>query len=71
MQHNQQVIVHLQTAGDVYLDWVITAMFYTALHLVDQVLYITPVSTLVITVSAMQPSPNNLLWHRFIATIGS
>jgi hypothetical protein len=38
-QHNQQVIAHLQMAGDIYLDWVITAMFYTALHLVDQVLY--------------------------------
>ena len=39
VQHNQQVIAHLQAADDVYLDWVITAMFYTALHLVDQVLY--------------------------------
>jgi hypothetical protein len=39
VQHNQQVIAHLQAPGDIYLDWVITAMFYTALHLVDQVLY--------------------------------
>ena len=39
VQHNQQVIAHLQTASDIYLDWVVTAMFYAALHLVDQVLY--------------------------------
>jgi hypothetical protein len=36
--HNQQVIAYLQQAGDRYLDWVVTVMFYTALHLVDQVL---------------------------------
>lgn len=36
--HNQQVIAYLQQAGDTYLNWVVTVMFYTALHLVDQVL---------------------------------
>jgi hypothetical protein len=36
--HNQQVIVYLRQAGDTYLDWVVTLMFYPALHLVDQVL---------------------------------
>lgn len=37
--HNRETIAHLQRAGDAYLDWVVTALFYTALHLVDQVLY--------------------------------
>jgi len=36
--HNQQVMAYLQQAGDIYLDWVVTLTFYTALHLVDQVL---------------------------------
>ena len=36
--HNQQVMAYLQQAGSIYLDWVVTVMFYTALHLVDQVL---------------------------------
>lgn len=39
VHHNRQVIAHLQQAGDTYLDWVVTLLFYTALHLVDQVLY--------------------------------
>ena len=38
-EHNRRAIAHLQSAGDEYLDWVVTVMFYTALHLVDQVLY--------------------------------
>lgn len=36
--HNHQVSLYLQQVGDTYLDWVVTVMFYTALHLVDQVL---------------------------------
>lgn len=36
--HNEQVSAYLQQAGDTYLDWVVTVLFYTALHLVDQVL---------------------------------
>jgi hypothetical protein len=36
--HNQQVIGYLRQSGETYLDWVVPAMFYTALHLVDQVL---------------------------------
>ena len=39
VQHNRQVISHLQQGSDTYLDWVVTLLFYTALHLVDQVLY--------------------------------
>jgi hypothetical protein len=39
VEHNQQVVAYLQLAGHDYLDWVVTVMFYTALHLVDQVLY--------------------------------
>lgn len=39
VEHNRQVIAHLQQAGDAYLDWVVTILFYTALHLVDQALY--------------------------------
>jgi hypothetical protein len=38
-EHNREIIAHLQQGGDVYLDWVVTVLFYTALHLVDQVLY--------------------------------
>ncbi len=36
--HNRQVSTYLQLAGDTFLDWVVTVMFYTALHLIDQVL---------------------------------
>ena len=39
--HNQEVAKYLLDAGDTYLDWVVTVLFYTALHLVDQVLAYT------------------------------
>ena len=39
VEHNRQAVTYLQSAGDTYLDWVVTILFYTALHLVDQVLY--------------------------------
>jgi len=39
VEHNRQMVAYLQQAGDVYLDWAATVLFYTALHLVDQVLY--------------------------------
>ena len=39
VEHNRQAIAYLQQAGDMYLDWVVIMLFYTALHLVDQVLY--------------------------------
>lgn len=41
VEHNHQTTAYLQQAGDDYLDWVVTLLFYTALHLVDQVLYHT------------------------------
>jgi hypothetical protein len=41
VEHNRQTVAYLQQAGDNYLDWVVTMLFYTALHLVDQVLYHT------------------------------
>ncbi len=37
-EHNQQAAAYLQTAGDEYLDWAVTAMFYAALHMLDQAL---------------------------------
>lgn len=37
-EHNQRVSAHLQAAGDEYLDWAVTAMFYSAMHMIDQVL---------------------------------
>jgi hypothetical protein len=39
VEHNRQTTTHLQQAGDKYLDWVVTLLFYTSLHLIDQVLY--------------------------------
>jgi hypothetical protein len=41
VDHNRQTTIYLQQAGDEYLDWVITLLFYTSLHLIDQVLYHT------------------------------
>lgn len=41
VEHNRQTTAYLQQAGDNYLDWAVTVLFYTALHLVDQVLYHT------------------------------
>jgi hypothetical protein len=39
VEHNRQAAMVLQQAPHPYLDWVVTMLFYTALHLVDQVLY--------------------------------
>jgi hypothetical protein len=39
VEHNRQAAIVLQQAPDPYLDWVVTMLFYTALHLIDQVLY--------------------------------
>jgi len=39
VEHNQAVITFLKQAGTDHLDWIVTIMFYTAMHLVDQVLY--------------------------------
>jgi|GEM_PF-6860862 len=45
VEHNRQTTVYLQQAGENYLDWAVTVLFYTALHLVDQVLYTLELST--------------------------
>lgn len=37
--HNRETSVYLQRAGEAHLDWAVTVIFYTALHLIDQVLY--------------------------------
>lgn len=39
VEHNRQAATYLQQADAPCLDWVVTILFYTALHLVDQVLY--------------------------------
>lgn len=37
-EHNRAALAHLSRPGDDYLDWVATVLFYTALHIIDQVL---------------------------------
>ena len=37
--HNRAVAAYLEQAGDEHLDWVVTVDFYTAMHLMDQVLF--------------------------------
>ncbi|NUM49185.1 MAG: hypothetical protein HUU38_31175 [Anaerolineales bacterium] len=37
--HNRTVAAYLEQAGVEHLDWVVTVLFYTAMHLMDQVLY--------------------------------
>ena len=39
VEHNRAVMVYLEQAGVEHLDWVVTVMFYMAMHLVDQVLF--------------------------------
>jgi hypothetical protein len=41
VEHNRQTTAYLREASGDYLDWVVALLFYTALHLVDQVLYHT------------------------------
>ncbi len=36
--HNKDVATHLEQSGQKYIDWAVTARFYTAMHLVDALL---------------------------------
>jgi hypothetical protein len=39
VDHNRETLAYLQVAGEAHADWAVTVLFYTALHLIDQVLY--------------------------------
>jgi len=54
--HNHAARAYLEQAGVEHLDWVVTIVFYTAMHLVDQVLYYQQTVNAIIQPASTQPA---------------